>query len=77
MNIWEKILDNYIYPIIMSHIATTMNEYLNTTSRFLQELDNYLGIMATEGYSCSNTNGYKRKYKSNIENLKLLFNKFN
>ncbi len=77
MNIWEKILDNYIYPIIMSHIAEKMIIFFNTSSRKLKQLDDYLQIMASQGYSNSNTSGYKMKYKKNIEQLKLLFNTFN
>ena len=78
MNIWEKILDNYIYPIIMSHIAEEMIVFFNTGSiKKIKQLDDYLQIMASQGYSNSNTNNYKNKYKKNIEQLKLLFNTFN
>jgi len=75
MNIWEKILDDYIYPIIMSHIAETMLKYIGNNKK-LNNLIDYLNIMASNGYSNENTNEYKRKYKINIEKLKLLFNSF-
>jgi len=77
MNVWEKILDNYIYPIIMSHIAEQMIVFFDTNSRKMKQLDDYLQIMASQGYSNSNTTSYKNKYKKNIEQLKLLFNTFN
>lgn len=77
MNIWEKILDNYIYPILMSHIAEKMIVFFNINSRKMKELDDYLQIMASQGYSNSNTTGYRIKYRRNIEQLKLLFNTFN
>jgi len=76
MNIWEKILDNYIYPIIMSHIAEQMIVFFNINSKKMKQLDDYLQIMASQGYSNSNTHSYKMKYKKNIEQLKLLFNTF-
>lgn len=77
MNIWEKILDNYIYPIIMSHIAEQMIVFFNTNNKKTKQLDDYLQIMASQGYSNCNTSSYKNKYKKNIEQLKLLFNTFN
>lgn len=77
MNIWEKILDNYIYPILMSHIAEKMIVFFNINCRKMKELDDYLQIMASQGYSNSNTTGYRIKYRRNIEQLKLLFNTFN
>jgi len=77
MNIWEKILDNYIYPIIMSHIAEQMIIFFNTNNKKSKQLDDYLQIMASLGYSNCNTSSYKNKYKKNIEQLKLLFNTFN
>lgn len=60
----------------MSHIAETMSIYFETSSNKLKELDKYLDVMATQGYSNSDTNSYKTKYKQNIQQLKLLFSTF-
>lgn len=76
MNIWQVFLDKYIYPIIMTQIADTMSSFLETTSNRLKELDKYLNIMASNGYSNVDRLEYKNKYKDNIERLKLLFNTF-
>lgn len=76
MNIWQVFLDKYIYPIIMTQIADTMCSFLETNSSRLKELDKYLNIMASNGYSNVDRLEYKNKYKDNIEQLKLLFNTF-
>lgn len=76
MNIWQVFLDKYIYPIIMTQIADTMCSFLETSSSRLKELDKYLNIMASNGYSNVDRLEYKNKYKDNIEQLKLLFNTF-
>ena len=82
-NIWEKILDNNIYHIIIYYIAETMNKYImeNTTiierdEKKLGEILFYIKMM----YSRLTINKYPRKYekyyKNNIEGLKLKFSKF-
>jgi len=76
MNIWEVFLDKYIYPIIMTHISEIMISFLETSSYRLKELDKYLNIMASNGYSNVDKVEYKNKYKDNIEQLKLLFYTF-
>jgi len=76
MNIWQVFLDKYIYPIIMTQIADTMCCFFETSSSRLNELDKYLNIMASNGYSNVDRLEYKNKYKDNIEQLKLLFNTF-
>jgi hypothetical protein len=79
LNVWEKILDNFIYPIILSHIAETMLNYISNyrnKNNKIEKFIKYLDIMASNGYSNEKTNEYKRKYKNNIEMLKILFNSF-
>lgn len=61
----------------MSHIAEQMIVFFNTNNKKTKQLDDYLQIMASQGYSNCNTSSYKNKYKKNIEQLKLLFNTFN
>jgi len=75
-NNWKVFLDKYIYPIIMTNISDTICNYLETSSTHLKDLDLYLNIMASNGYSNDNSLEYKKKYKDNIEQLKLLFNGF-
>lgn len=76
MNIWEVFLDKYIYPIIMTHISEIMISFLEISSSRLKELDKYLNIMASNGYSNVDKVEYKNKFKNNIEQLKLLFYTF-
>jgi hypothetical protein len=83
-NIWEKILDNNIYHIIIYYIANTMNRFIieNTT---IQERDDtklgeilfyikmmYSKLSIVEKYPRK----YEKYYKNNIESLKLQFSKF-
>jgi hypothetical protein len=79
-NVWENFLDQHIYPKMMSIISETMIEYINMNNKNknkkIKELDDYLQIMASDGYSNSETQEYKKKYKNNIEMLKILFNSF-
>ncbi len=79
-NVWENFLDQHIYPKMMSIISETMIEYINMNNKNknkkIKELDDYLQIMASDGYSNSETQEYKKKYKNNIEMLKKLFNSF-
>jgi len=65
----------------MSIISETMIDYLNINknknkNKKIKQLDDYLQIMASDGYSNSETQEYKKKYKNNIEMLKILFYKF-
>jgi len=80
-NYWEIILDEFIYPKIMSTIAETMITYVDenkakTRKTKIDSIMYYLDVMASNGYSNKYTNEYKRKYKNNIEMLKILFNSF-
>lgn len=80
-NYWEKILDEFIYPKIMSTIAETMITYVEenkgkTRKTKIDCIMYYLDVMASNGYSNKYTNEYKRKYKKNIDMLKILFNSF-
>jgi len=83
-NIWEKILDNNIYHIIIYYISEIMNKYIieNTT---IQERDDtklgeilfyikmmYSKLSIVEKYPRK----YEKYYKNNIESLKLQFSKF-
>ena len=82
-NIWEKILDNNIYHIIIYYIAETMDKYIkqNTTikerdEKKMAEILFYIKMM----YSRMTIEKYPRKYenyyKNNIESLKLKFAEF-
>ena len=79
-NVWENFLDQHIYPKMMSVISETMIEYINMDNKKknnkIKQLDDYLQIMASDGYSNSETLEYKKKYKNNIDMLKILFNSF-
>ena len=78
-NVWENFLDQHIYPKMMSLISETMITYINEHSKNkknIKHLDHYLQIMASDGYSNSETQEYKKKYKNNIDMLKILFNSF-
>ena len=83
-NIWEKILDNNIYHIIIYYISETMNKFIikNTTiqerdEKNMEEILYYIKMM----YSKLSIIGkyprkYEKYYKNNIEGLKLKFSKF-
>jgi hypothetical protein len=82
-NIWEKIVDNNIYHIIIYYIAETMDKYIkqNTTikerdEKKMGEILFYIKMM----YSRMTIEKYPRKYenyyKNNIESLKLKFAEF-
>ena len=80
-NIWQKMLDDYIYHIIMHFIAETLLEYIykhtkNKQDNKYKELRNYLDYMATKGYSSNNTKEIEKSYKNHIKSLKYLFNSF-
>lgn len=82
-NIWEKILDNNIYHIIIYYIAKTMNNYIIENTTIQERDDNKLGeilFYIKMMYSKMTIEKYPRKYekyyKNNIESLKLKFSKF-
>ena len=80
-NIWQKMLDDYIYHIIMHFIAETMLSYIynhtkNKEDSKYKQLRYYLDCMATKGYSNKNTREIEKSYKNHIKSLKYLFNSF-
>ena len=58
---------------IQSYIDENKGKHRKTKIEYIM---NYLHIMASNGYSYKNTNEYKKKYKNNIDMLKILFNSF-
>ena len=84
-NIWEKILDNNIYHIIIYYISETMNKYINENTTF-EERDNdknniykmlyYVKMMSSRMKMEKFPRKYDRYYKDNIESLKLKFADF-
>ena len=80
-NIWKKILDYYIYHIIMNSISEIMILYIynhtkNKEDSKYKQLRYYLDCMATKGYSNKNTREIEKSYKNHIKSLKYLFNSF-
>jgi len=80
-NIWQKMLDDYIYHIIMHFIAETLLEYIyihtkNKQNHRYKQLRDYADYMATKGYSSNNTKEIEKSYKNHIKSLKYLFNSF-
>ena len=82
-NIWEKILDNNIYHIIIYYIAKTIEKYIieNTTieerdDRKLSEILFYIKMMYSKLTMEKYPRKYEKYYKNNIESLKLKFSKF-
>ena len=80
-NIWQKMLDDYIYHIIIHFIAETNISYIynhtkNKQDKRYKELRNYLDFMASKGYSNNNTKEIEKSYKNHIKSLKYLFNSF-
>ena len=82
-NIWEKILDNNIYHIIIYYIAKTMEKYIieNTTikerdEQKLGEISYYVQMMYSKLTMEKYPRKYEKYYKNNIESLKLKFAKF-
>ena len=82
-NIWEKILDNNIYHIIIYYIAKTMEKYIieNTTiqerdEKKLGEISYYIQMMYLRMTLDKYPRKYDKYYKNNIESLKLKFSKF-
>ena len=84
-NIWEKILDNNIYHVIIYYISDTMNKYINENTTF-EERDNdknniykmlyYLKMMTSRMIMDKFPRKYERYYKDNIESLKIKFADF-
>ena len=80
-NIWQKMLDDYIYHIIMHFISETLILYIcnhtkNKEDTKFKQLRDYLDYMATKGYSYNNTKNIEKSYKNHIKSLKYLFNSF-
>jgi hypothetical protein len=80
-NIWQKMLDDYIYHIIMHFISETLISYIsnhtkNKEDMRYKQLRDYLDYMATKGYSYNNTKEIEKSYKNHIRSLKYLFNSF-
>jgi len=83
-NIWEKILDNNIYHIIIYYISEIMNKYIIQNTTIEERDDNKLGeilFYIKMMYSKLSIVGkyprkYEKYYKNNIESLKLQFSEF-
>jgi hypothetical protein len=80
-NIWQKMLDDYIYHIIMHFIAETLLSYIYNNTKNKEDsnyirLREYGDYMATKGYSSKNTKEIEKSYKNQIKSLKYLFNTF-
>jgi hypothetical protein len=82
-NIWEKILDNNIYHIIIYYIADTMNRFIieNTTiqerdEKKMEDILYYIKMMYSRMTLEKYPRKYEKYYKNNIEGLKLKFSKF-
>ena len=82
-NIWEKILDNNIYHIIIYYIADTMNKFIieNTTiqerdEKKMEDILYYIKMMYSRMTLEKYPRKYEKYYKNNIEGLKLKFSKF-
>lgn len=82
LNIWQIMLDDYIYDIIMHFISETMLSYIynhtkNKQDAKYKQLRDYLDCMATKGYSNSkDAKEIEKSYKNHIKSLKYLFNTF-
>jgi hypothetical protein len=82
LNIWQIMLDDYIYHIIMHFISETMLSYIYNHTKNKQDpkykqLRDYLDCMATKGYSNSkDAKEIEKSYKNHIKSLKYLFNTF-
>ena len=80
-NIWQQMLDDYIYHIIMHFIAESLLLYIynnvqNKDTYNYRQLRNYTEIMGSKGYCNDNTKEFERSYKNHIKSLKYLFNTF-
>ena len=81
-NVWQKLLDDYIYDVIMKFISETLLIYINDNTinkenNKYKNLRDYTNYMATKGYSYYNTKEIEKSYKNHIKSLKYLFNTFN
>ena len=80
LNVWEKFIDDNIYPKIMNLISELILSYIydnkKTNSNKIKEFINYLDIMADDGFSSENTKEFNQYYKNNIKMLKNIFHKF-
>jgi uncharacterized protein YutE (UPF0331/DUF86 family) len=81
-NIWQQMLDEYIYHIIMHYMSETLISYLYKNTKDKKNyryecLRDYTEIMATKGYSnCTEAKELSKSYKRHIKCLKYLFNTF-
>ena len=82
-NIWEKMIDNNIYHIIIYYISETMNKYIyeNTTieerdEKKMSEILFYIKMMSSKMIMDKYPRKYENYYKNNIESLKLKFSEF-
>jgi len=82
-NIWEKMIDNNIYHIIIYYISETMNKYIydNTTieerdDKKMSEILFYIKMMSSKTIMDKYPRKYENYYKNNIESLKLKFSEF-
>jgi hypothetical protein len=82
-NIWEKILDNNIYHIIIYYISETMEKYIknNTTiterdEKKMSDILFYIKMMYSKMTMEKYPRKYEKYYKTNIESLKLQFSNF-
>lgn len=83
-NIWEKILDNNIYHVIIYYISERMNNYINENTTFEEkETDNrinniiyYIKMMMSRMIIDKYPRKYERYYKDNIDSLKMKFADF-
>ena len=79
-NIWQKILDENIYHIIMHFISESLlayiYDYVITRDNIIKELIEYTEIMSSNGYKSDMSYIYQKYYNNNIKALKILFNSF-
>ena len=79
-NIWQKILDENIYHIIMHFISESLLSYINDNitkrDNVITKLIEYTDIMSSKGYKSDMPYIYQKYYNNNIKALKILFNSF-
>jgi len=82
-NIWEKMIDDIIYHIIIYYISESMHKYIyeNTTieereDNNISELLFYIKMMSSKMKMNKYPRKYENYYKNNIESLKLKFSEF-
>lgn len=79
-NIWQKILDENIYHIIMHFISESLLAYIYdnviTRNNTIKQLIEYTDVMSSKGYKSDIPYIYQKYYNNNIKALKILFNSF-